>query len=130
MTTTTGNSGSLDFGGSTITELKSWSLDEAAEQIDDTAMGDTNKTSKAGLPSASGTIEVHYDQADSVQESMTPAANGVLILYPDGNTTGKPRITLTVQVTGRATSGSIDEILPQSFNYAISSGAVVRDTVP
>ncbi len=130
MTTATGNSGTLDFGGSAITELKSWSLEEAAEQLDDTAMGDTNRTSLSGLPNASGTIEVHYDEADTVQESMNPATAGVLILYPKGNVSTEPRITLTVQITGRSTSGGIDEILPQSFNYAISSGAVVRDTVP
>ncbi len=130
MTTATGNSGSLSFGGSDITELKSWSLDESAEQIDDTAMGDTNRTSQSGLPTANGTIEVHYDEADSVQEGMDAGTNGVLILFPKGSTTGNPRITLTVQITGRSTSGAIDEILPQSFNYAIASGAVVRDLVP
>lgn len=130
MGTQTGNSGSLSFGGSAITELKSWSLEESAEQIDDTAMGDTNKTSKSGLPTASGTIEVHYDELDSVQEAMDAAAEGVLIVYPKGNVATEPRITLTVQITGRSTSGAIDEILPQSFNYAIASGSVVRDTVP
>ncbi len=130
MTTATGNSGQLSFGGPNITELKSWSLEESAEQLDDTAMGDTNRTAKAGLPGATGTIEVHYDEADSVQESMDAAATGVLILFPKGNTTANPRITLTVQITGRSTSGAIDEILPQSFNYGISTGAVVRDLVP
>lgn len=130
MTTATGNSGVLSFGGSDVTELKSWSLDESAEPIDDTAMGDANKTSKSGLPGASGAIEVHYDEADAVQESMDAGQSGVLILYPKGNASTEPRITLTVQITGRSTSGAIDEILPQSFNFAISSGAVVRDTVP
>lgn len=130
MTTETGNSGELSFGGSDITELKTWGLDESAEQIDDTAMGDTNRTSKSGLPSANGSIEVHYDDADSVQEGMDAGSSGVLILYPKGNATGLPRITLTVQITGRSTSGAIDEILPQSFNYAIASGSVVRDAVP
>lgn len=130
MSTQTGNSGVLSFGGSDITELKSWSLEEAAEQIDDTAMGDTNRTSKSGLPTANGTIEVHYDESDAVQEAMDAGASGALILYPKGNGTGNPRITLTVQITGRSTSGAIDEILPQSFNYAIASGSVVRDLVP
>jgi len=130
MTTATGNSGSLDFGGSAITELKAWSLEESAEPIPDTAMGDANRTSKAGLPSATGSIEVHYDRADAVQESMDAGESGVLVLYPEGQTTGKPRVTLTVQITSRSTSGAIDEILPQSFAYAIESGAVVRDTVP
>lgn len=130
MSTATGNSGSLSFAAGAITELKSWSLEESAEQIDDTAMGDSNRTSKSGLASASGTIEVHYDEADSVQEGMDAGVSGVLILFPKGNTTGQPRITLSVQITGRSTSGAIDEILPQSFNYALSTGAVVRDLVP
>jgi len=130
MPTATGNSGSLSFAAGAITELKTWSLDESAEPIDDTAMGDANKTSKAGLPGATGNIEVHYDQADAVQESMDAGASGVLILFPKGNTSANPRITLTVQITGRGTSGAIDEILPQTFNYALSSGAVVRDLVP
>jgi len=130
MTTATGNSGVINFGASDITELKTWSLDESAEALDDTAMGDANRTSRAGLPGATGSIEVHYDEADAVQESMDAGQSGVLILYPKGNVTGAPRITLTVQITGRAQSGGIDEILPQSFNYSIASGAVVRDLVP
>ena len=129
MTTATGNDGSLSFGGTDVSELKAWSLDESAEQIDDTAMGDTNKTSKSGLPSASGSIEVHYDEDDAVQEAMDAGAEGELILYPKGETSGEPSITLTVQITGRSGSGAIDEILPQTFNFAISSGAVVRGTV-
>ena len=130
MTTQTGNSGIVSFGGSDVTELKSWSLEESAEPLDDTAMGDSNKTSLAALPGANGAIEVHYDEGDAVQEAMDAGASGVLILFPKGNASGKPRVTLTVQITGRSTSGAIDEILPQSFNYAISSGAVVRDLVP
>lgn len=130
MATQTGNSGVISFGGSDVTELKSWSFDENAEQIDDTAMGDSSRTSKAGIPSASGTIEVHYDESDAVQESMSAGAEGVLVLYPKGNASSEPRITLTVQITGRSQSGGIDEILPATFNYALSTGSVVRDTVP
>lgn len=129
MGSQTGNTGALSFGGTEITELKAWSLDESAEQVDDTVMGDTVKTSKAGLPSASGSCEVQYDEADAVQESMDAGDEGVLILYPKGSGSGMPRITLTVQITGRNQSGAIDEILPQSFNFAIASGAVVRDLV-
>lgn len=130
MATATGNSGVISFGGSNVTELKGWSLEESAEQIDDTAMGDAAKTSKSGLASASGSIEVHYDEADSVQEAMDAGTEGVLIIYPKGNASTRPRITLTVQITGRSGSGAIDEILPQTFNFAMSSGSVVRDTVP
>lgn len=130
MATQTGNSGVISFGGSDVTELKAWSFDQNAEQIDDTAMGDTSRTSKSGLPQATGSIEVHYDEADTVQEAMDAGAEGALVIYPKGNATGQPRITLTVQITGRSGSGAIDEILPQTFNFSLSSGAVVRDLVP
>jgi hypothetical protein len=61
---------------------------------------------------------------------MDAGVEAVLILFPKGQVSSAPRITLTVQITGRSTSGAIDEILPQSFNYALSTGAVVRDLVP
>lgn len=130
MGTRTGNSGVVSADGVAIAELKAWTFDENAEQIDDTAMGDANKTSKSGLPTASGTIECHYDPADATQNSLKPGTEVVLVLYPDGNASGKPRITLTAQITGRTRSGAIDAIMPRTFNYAMSTGQVVEDNVP
>ena len=130
MTTRTGNSGLVSIDGVALAELKSWTFEENAEQIDDTAMGDTNKTSKSGMPSASGTIECHYDPGDATQESLVPGTEVQLILYPQGNAQGSPRISLTAQITGRTRSGAIDQIMPRTFNYAMSTGTVTNDTVP
>lgn len=130
MSTYTGNSGVVSSGGTAIAELKSWTFDENAEQIDDTAMGDTYKTSKSGLPTASGTIECHYDPTDATQEALVPGTEVALVLYPRGNTQGYPRISLTAQITGRTRSGAIDAIMPRTFNYAMSTGTVTFDTVP
>lgn len=130
MATTTGNSGSITIDGNSVIELRSWTFEENAEQIDDTVMGDTAKTSKSGLPSASGTIEVFYDHTNVDQEALFAGVSGALILFPVGTTTGDPRISLQVQITGRSQSGAIDEILPATFNYAMESGSVTRDTVP
>ena len=130
MTTHTGNSGVVSVGGTAISELKAWTLDENAEQLDDTAMGDTYKTSKSGMPSANGTIECHYDPANAVQESLVPGTEVALVLYPRGSTQGYPRISLTAQITGRARSGAIDAIMPRTFNYAMSTGTITFDTVP
>lgn len=130
MTTQTGNDGVLSFGGSDVTELKAWSYATSAQPIPDTAMGDAEGTSKAGIPSTTGSLEVHYDEADAVQEAMDAGAEGVLILFPKGNSTGNPRLTATVQITERGGSGGIDEILPQTFSWAVSQGSLVRDLVP
>lgn len=130
MATKTGNSGVVTVGGTAVAELKSWTFDENAEQIDDTAMGDSFKTSKSGLPTASGTIECHYDASDATQESLSPGTEVSLVLYPEGNSSGLPRISLTAQITGRTRSGAIDAIMPRTFNYAMSTGTVTFDTVP
>lgn len=82
MAVSTGNQGFITFGGSTVVEIKSWTLEENAEQIDTTTQGATSKTSLSGIPSASGTISVLYDPADATQESMSANAIGEMILYP------------------------------------------------
>ena len=130
MTTRTGNNGVVSVGGNPIGELNSWSLEMTANQIPDTAMGDQFNTSKSGRPSATGTIEVHYDPGDTVQESLVPGTTVALILYPDTTASGSPRISLTAQITGRTRSGAQEEILPQSFNFALSEGTVTEDVVP
>lgn len=130
MPTATGNSGSITIDANTVIELRSWTFEENAEQIDDTVMGDTAKTSKSGLATASGTIEAFYDETNADQEALAAGVSGALILYPKGTATGMPRISLQVQISGRSQSGAIDEILPVTFNYAMESGDVTRDTVP
>src|SRR5690606_7053505 len=130
MSTYKGNNGVVSAGGVAIAELKSWTFEENAEQIDDTAMGDTYKTSKSGMPSATGTSECHYDPSDATQEALVPGTEVSLVLYPDSTAQGKPRISLTAQITGRTRSGAIDQIMPRTFNFSLSTGTVTFDTVP
>jgi hypothetical protein len=93
-------------------------------------MGDTYKTSRSGMPCANGQIECHADHADAGQNSLLPGQTVDLVLYPDGNSTGNERISLTAQITGRSRSGAIDAIQPHTFNYSLSEGTVTFDTVP
>ena len=130
MSTFKGNDGVVSITGTAIAELKAWTFDENADQIDDTAMGDTYKTSKSGMPSATGTIECHYDPSDSTQEALVPGTEVALILYPNGTAQGSQRISLTAQITGRTRSGAIDAIMPRTFNFSLSTGTVTFDVVP
>ena len=54
MATRVGNDGDVEVGAAEVAELKSWSLDESAAQIEDSAMGDANQTYKAGRKSVTG----------------------------------------------------------------------------
>jgi len=75
----------LTSGGTAepITFLKSWSISFSVDNIEVTAMGDSNKTYVAGLPDASGSFAGWYD--DATAQTYTAAQDGVarkFYLYP------------------------------------------------
>lgn len=63
--------------------LKSWSIDMSTDKIDVTGLGDTNKVTVAGLPSASGSYAGFWDSATS--QMFAAAVDGLarkFYLYP------------------------------------------------
>ena len=66
MSNHTGSEGFLKIGTDIIGELKSWSLSESANTIDDTNLDDAYMTKKAGLKSWSGSAEAFWDETDTV----------------------------------------------------------------
>jgi len=65
MTTYTGNSGVVRIDTNSIAEVVSFDINENADRVEDTALGDTNRTYKPGLTDVSGTITCHYDDGDT-----------------------------------------------------------------
>ena len=64
--------------------LNQWSIDFTVDNVDVTALGDTNKTYVAGLPDASGSFSGYFDSA--TPQLYTAATDGVargFYLYPD-----------------------------------------------
>ena len=73
-----------------VTFIKSWSIDFAVDNIEVTAMGDTNKIYVSGLPDASGSFAGCYD--DATVQTYTAAIDGVarsFYLYPTNAATTK-----------------------------------------
>jgi len=58
MATHTGSEGTVKVGANAIAEIRSFSLDETADTLDDTTMGDTARTFKSSLTSFSGSVDV------------------------------------------------------------------------
>ena len=119
-----GSEGVVKVSNATIAEVKDWSLSESAETIDDTIMGETARTKKSSLTSASGYISAFWDETDSAgQLAMTAGATITLNLYPEGVASGDYFATMSAIITEAGKSAAMDGMVEATFSFE-TNGAV------
>ena len=132
MATTTGSSGVVKVatsGGSVavVGEVRSYTYDGGSDPIEDSVMGDTARTYKAGLKNSTMSIECYWDEADVQQGILDERALVDFELYPTGTGTGETYLTGSGIVTSRSITASFDGMVEASFSIQCS-GAVTEAT--
>ena len=75
MATHTGSEGTVKVGSDTIAEIRSFSIEESADTLEDTSMGDSARTYKPSLTTFTATIDVLWDGTDTAgQGALTNVA--------------------------------------------------------
>lgn len=129
MATHTGSEGTVKVGSNAIAEIRSFSIDQQADTLDDTTMGDTARTFKSSLTTYTGTVDVLWDETDTNgQGALTIGAEVTLNLYPEGDGSGDTYYTGTAIVTGRTINSSYDGLVEMSISVQ-GSGALTETTV-
>ena len=129
MATHTGSEGTIKVGANAIAEIRSFSIEESADTLEDTTMGDTARTYKSSLTTYTGTVDVLWDETDTTgQGALTIGASVTLNLYPEGDTSGDTYYTGTAIVTGRTINSSFDGLVEMSISVQ-GSGALTQTTV-
>lgn len=129
MATHTGSEGTVKVGANAIAEIRSFSIEESADTLEDTTMGDTARTYKSSLTNYTGTIDVLWDETDTTgQGALTIGAAVTLNLYPEGDTSGDTYYTGAAIVTGRTINSSFDGLVEMSISVQ-GSGALTETTV-
>jgi len=124
-----GSEGVVKVGSNTVAEVKDWSLTQSADTIEDTAMGDSARTYKPSLTSASGSISCFWDESDTTgQGAMTAGSEVTLNLYPEGDASGDTYYTCSAIITEESASASFDGMVEASFSFSVN-GAVTATTV-
>ena len=119
-----GSEGLVKVGTATVSEIKDWSLSESAETIDDTTMGDTARTKKSSLTTASGSLSAFWDETDTAgQLAMTVGATVTLNLYPEGDASGDYFAAMNAIITEAGKSASMDGMVEATFSFE-TNGAV------
>ncbi len=132
MATTKGSSGVVKLavsGGSVAAmgEVRSFTLDETADTIEDSVMGDTARTYLSSLTSATLSMDVYWDDADAVQLVMDSGAALDWELYPTGTGTGEKYYSGGGILTSKSLTASFDGMVEGSFALQVS-GAVTEAT--
>ncbi|MEL0015561.1 MAG: hypothetical protein VW715_10125 [Rhodospirillales bacterium] len=129
MATHTGSEGTVKVGANAIAEIRSFSLEESADTLEDTTMGDTARTYKSSLTTFTGSVDVFWDETDTTgQGALTIGASVTLNVYPEGDTAGDTYYTGTAIVTGVTRSSSFDGLVEASITVQ-GSGALTATTV-
>ena len=111
-----------------IAEIRSFSIEESADTIEDTAMGDTSRTYKDSLKGFTASIDALFDDTDTAQTAMTVGSSLSFLFQPEGSTSGDYQLSGTGIVTGISQSQSYDGLVEVSFTIQ-GSGALSRGTV-
>jgi predicted secreted protein len=129
MATHTGSEGTVKVGSNAIAEIRSFSIEESADTLEDTTMGDTARTYKSSLTTYTGTVDVLWDETDTTgQGALTIGAEVTLNLYPEGDTSGDTYYTGSAIVTGRTINSSYDGLVEMSISVQ-GNGALSETTV-
>jgi hypothetical protein len=128
MATHHGKEGVVTVGGVAVGELTSFTLETTGDVVEDTALSDGTKSFVTGRTSFSGTLEMHFDETDSPQETLLAGASISFVLLPEGNTAGDASYTGTGIVTGMSINNSMDAIVSRSVTFQ-GTGALTVGTV-
>jgi len=129
MATHKGSEGVVKVGTNTIAEVRSYSIEESAEVIESTVLGDSAKTFESSTTSFSGSLEVFWDETDTAgQVALSIGASVTLNLYPEGATSGDTYYSGTAIVTGVTVSANNDSLVERTITVQ-GSGALTITTV-
>ena len=135
MATLTGNNGQITIGGTTVLNVRNFSVDITSDTIETTTMGIEARTYLKGLSTWSGSADIYVDTAN-----LTGGANAIAGLIATGGAVGDSTVAVVLAldssgatllkklsgnaiVTGFTVNSSMDGMIEGSISFQ-GSGAV------
>lgn len=129
MATHKGSEGTVKSGANAIAEIRSYTITETADVLEDTTMGDSSRTYLASLKTFTGSIDCFWDETDTNgQLTLDPGSSVTINIYPEGSSSGDTYYTGTVLITEKSITASFDGMVEASFSFQ-GTGALSETTV-
>lgn len=117
MANHTGSEGTVKVGANAVAEIRSFSIDETGDTIEDTALGDSFRSFKAGMRQWSGTIDTWWDETDTNGQGALDVGSSVTLNFlPEGADSGDTQIQGTALITGKTINSSFDGMVEASYS--------------
>jgi predicted secreted protein len=127
MATHTGSEGTIKVATTTVGELRSYTLEQTADTIEDTSMGDTSRSYKSALKGWSGSASLFFDEADAGQILLVLGTEIALKVYPEGASSGDKYYYGQAIITGSNISASFDGMVEAEITFT-GTGAITLGT--
>tara|TARA_B110000459_G_scaffold72000_1_gene80857 strand:- start:896 stop:1282 length:387 start_codon:yes stop_codon:yes gene_type:complete len=111
-----GSEGTVHVGTDAVAEIRSYSIEESADTLETTSMGDSARTHLASLTSFSGSIDVYWDEADTAQTALTVGTSVTIKFYPEGTASSSKYYSGEAIVTGVSRSAAFDGLVESSIS--------------
>jgi hypothetical protein len=133
MATHFGSDGSVKLvtsGGSVaqVGELLNWTVTMTTDAVENTSMGDTNRTYVAGLSTGTGSMSLYLDPDDAVQQDLLQGDSVDCEFYVEGTDSGDTKYTGTFIVTSVERGTTMDGIATLNAELQLT-GALTIGTV-
>ncbi len=128
MATLVGKDGVVKIGSNAIGEIRSYSIEQTMDVIEDSVIGDTDRTYTSGLKSFSGSMDVFFDDTNTGQLDVQVGDTGTISVQVEGDTSGDHKLSGSILVTGRTITASFDGMVEASVSFQ-GSGALTEGTV-
>lgn len=129
MATHKGSEGTVKVGANAVAEIRSFTITETADTIEDSSMGDTARTYLPSLTNFTGDLSVLWDETDTNgQAALAVGSSITFAVYPEGDTSGDTYLSGTAIVTSKSVTASYDGLVESSISVQ-GTGALTTDTV-
>jgi predicted secreted protein len=127
MATHTGSEGLIKVSTTTVGELRSYTLEQTSDTIEDTSLGDSTRTYKSGLKGFSGSASLYFDEADAGQLLLVVGGEIAIKVFPEGATVGDKYYEGNAIVTAYNISASFDGLVEAELTFT-GTGALTLST--
>jgi hypothetical protein len=124
-----GSEGTVKVGANGILEVRSYSIEESADTLETSTMGDTARTYVPSLTTFTGSVDVYWDETDTNgQGALSIGAAVTLNVYPEGDSSTDTYYTGSAIVTGVTRTASFDGLVEASITLQ-GTGALTESIV-
>ena len=123
-----GKEGVVKAGSTVVGAVTGFTIDTTADVVEDTSLGNSAKTYLAGRTAFSGSIDMHYDEGDTAQETLDSGATIAFTLLPEGNASGDQSFAGNGIVTSMSVGVTLDGVSTRTVAFQ-GTGALTIGTV-